>query len=83
MVVGNFYRPFPSSTSSNGQRIHVNRVGVVQKGHISGKWRTIMNLSFFSASSVSDGMSSTLCSNFALEHAIVKVHALLFGLRQH
>ncbi len=48
----------PDRTSS----IHINRFGLVPKGHIPGKWRLIVDLSFPEGSSVNDGIDSELCS---------------------
>ncbi len=40
----------------------VNRFGLVPKGHVPGKWRLIVDLSFPAGSSINDGVSSELCS---------------------
>jgi hypothetical protein len=42
--------------------LHVSRVGVVPKGHNTGKWRRITDLSFPHGQSVNDGIESALCS---------------------
>ncbi len=42
--------------------ININRFGLVPKGHVPGKWRLIVDLSFPAGSSVNDGVSSELCS---------------------
>ena len=44
------------------QPVHVNRVGVVPKGHTPRQWRMITDLSFPEGSSVNDGVDSALCS---------------------
>ena len=41
---------------------HISRFGVIPKGHNSGKWRLITNLSFPHGQSVNDGIDPTLCS---------------------
>ena len=41
---------------------HVNRFGVIPKGHNTGKWRLITDLSFPPGGSVNDGIDPTLCS---------------------
>jgi len=40
--------------------IHKNRCGLVPKGHASGKWRLIIDLSFPSEGSVNDGINPDL-----------------------
>ena len=47
---------------SQANLIHVNRFGLVPKGHASGKWRLIVDLSFPAGNSVNDGIDSGLCS---------------------
>lgn len=42
--------------------VHVNRFGVIPKGHNSGKWRLITDLSFPDGASVNGGISADLCS---------------------
>ena len=42
--------------------LHVNRMGVIPKGHIPGRWRLITDLSHPKGSSVNDGISPDLCS---------------------
>ena len=44
LAAGNFIGPLPSPTLSNGQSIHISRIGVIPKGHDSGKWRVITDL---------------------------------------
>ena len=48
----------PGSVSA----LHTSRFGVIPKGHASGKWRLITDLSFLDGASVNDGISPTLCS---------------------
>ena len=40
----------------------MNRIGVVPKGHNTGKWRLIIDLSLPRGQSVNDGIDSLLCS---------------------
>ena len=41
---------------------HVNRMGVIPKGHTPGKWRLITDLSFPDSGNVNGGIDSALCS---------------------
>eukprot|EP00731_Ephydatia_muelleri_P011790 Em0006g684a len=51
--------PLPSHIA---RYTHRSRIGVVPKGHNTGKWRLITDLSFPPGFSVNDGISSALCS---------------------
>ena len=62
LAAGNFIGPLVSQNLGNGQVIHVSRIGVVPKGHNSGKWRLITDLSHPPQGSVNDGISSDFCS---------------------
>ena len=42
--------------------LHVNRMGVVPKGHTPGRWCLITDLSFPEGGSVNDGIQPELCS---------------------
>ena len=42
--------------------LHINRFGVIPKGHNTGKWRLITDLSFPTGASVNDGIDPVLCS---------------------
>ncbi len=42
--------------------VHINRFGVIPKGHNTGKWRLITDLSFPEGASVNQGISADLCS---------------------
>ena len=42
--------------------IHINRFGIVPKGHATGKWRLITDLSYPPGKSVNDGNDPELCS---------------------
>lgn len=56
---GRMIGPLPLTWKSS---IHVNRVGLVPKGHVPGKFRLITDLSFPHGASVNDGISSELVS---------------------
>ena len=45
-----------------GVGLHLNRMGVVPKGHTPGKWRLITDLSFPEGGSVNDGIDPAYCS---------------------
>ena len=49
-------------TADASQHVHVSPIGLVPKGHATGKWRTIVDLSSPTAGSVNDGISAELCS---------------------
>ena len=49
----------PFQTTTNLPPLHINRFGVIPKGHNTGKWRLITDLSFLHGHSVND---PTLCS---------------------
>ena len=42
--------------------LHINRFGVIPKGHNTGKWRLITDLSFPEGSNVNDRIEPELCS---------------------
>ena len=52
----------PFSSVNHLPQLHVNRFGVIPKGHNTGKWRPITDLSFLHRRSVNDGIDSTLSS---------------------
>ena len=45
-----------------GVGLHLNKMGVVPKGHTPGKWRLITDLSFPEGGSVNDGIDPACCS---------------------
>ncbi len=47
---------------SHFPKAHINSFGVIPKGHNTGKWRLITDLSFPPCQSVKDGIDSTLTS---------------------
>ena len=53
--------PLPA-TLSNSQAVQINRVGVVPKGHNTGRWWLITDLSYTTGKSVFDGIDTSLCS---------------------
>ena len=56
---GRMLGPFPPAWR---QHLHVNRFGLIPKGHNTGKFRLITDLSFPRGRSVNDGISSELTS---------------------
>ena len=52
----------PFSSTKLLPPLQVNRFGVFPKGHNSGKWRLITDLSFPPGSSVNDGIDAAFCS---------------------
>lgn len=58
--LGRMLGPFPLSFSP--PELQVNRFGVIPKGHQTGKWRLITDLSFPPGRSVNDGIEPELCS---------------------
>ena len=56
-ALGRFLGPFSSLPY-----VHVSRFGVIPKGHNTGKWRLITDLSFPEGASVNDGIDPSLCS---------------------
>ena len=60
LTAGRILGPFSPGSILIGQ---INRLGVVPKGHTSGKWRLITDLSFPEGASVNDGIDSRFCSD--------------------
>ena len=58
--LGRMLGPFPEPLQL--PRLHVNRFGVIPKGHNTGKFRLITDLSFPPGQSVNDGIDPSLCS---------------------
>ncbi len=54
------YEAFPCT--DHLPRLHISRFGVIPKGHNTGKFRLITDLSFPAGQSVNDGVDSELCS---------------------
>lgn len=59
LALGRILGPFPPGALDS---LHINRMGVIPKGHTPGKWRLITDLSFPEGKSVNDGISPSLCS---------------------
>ena len=59
--------------------IHINRFGVIPKGHIPGRWRLITDLSFPPERSVNDGIDPALCSLSYVSVDTVAAAAAEFG----
>ena len=60
LSLGRMLGPFPDSSTL--PPLQVNRFGVIPKGHNTGKWRLITDLSFLPGRSVIDGIDPSLCS---------------------
>ena len=60
LSLGRMLGPFPDASAL--PPIHINRFGVIPKGHSTGKWRLITDLSFPPNRSVNDGIEPSLCS---------------------
>ena len=52
----------PFHDTSGLPQLHINRFGVIPKGHNTGKWRLITDLSHPQDFSVNDGIDPALCS---------------------
>lgn len=52
----------PFHDTSNLPQLHINRFGVIPKGHQTGKWRLITDLSYPADASVNDGIEPSICS---------------------
>ena len=59
LAAGRMHGPFPPGQIPG---VHINRMGVVPKGHVPGKWRLITDLSHPEGASVNDGIRRDLCS---------------------
>ena len=59
---GRLLGPFGAEELRSLPPLHINRFGVIPKGHNSGKWRLITDLSFPPGRSVNDGIAPELCS---------------------
>ena len=54
--------PYSRSEVKDMPPLHINRFGVIPKGHNTGKWRLITDLSHPPGCSVNDGIEPALCS---------------------
>lgn len=59
--------------------IHINRFGVIPKGHQPNKWRLIVNLSHPAGHSVNDGILKHLCSLSYITMDSAISHIMIFG----
>lgn len=59
---GRMLGPFSAAERARLPPCHTNRFGVIPKGHNTGKWRLITDLSFPPGNSVNDGIDPDLCS---------------------
>ena len=57
---GRMLGPFPPEW--HAPALHINKIGVIPKGHDSGKWRMITDLSSPRGYSTNDGIDRDLCS---------------------
>ena len=53
--------PFSKELSSHLPSLHINRFGVIPKGHNTGKWRLITDLFYPHGQSINDGIDPSLC----------------------
>lgn len=60
--LGRMLEPFPEEPPPHLPPLHINRFGVIPKGHNSGKWRLITDLSHPPGRSINDGIDPALCS---------------------
>jgi hypothetical protein len=60
--VGRLLGPFAPNDLGILPALHVNRFGVIPKGHNTGKWRLITDLSHPPGDSVNSGIDPELCS---------------------
>ena len=74
-ALGHFHGPMPKPQPN----IHINRFGVIPKGHTLGKWRLITDLSFPPERSVNDGIDPALCSLSYVSVDTVAAAAAAFG----
>ena len=54
--------PFSPAVVNRMPPLHINQFGVIPKGHNTGKWRLITDLSYPPGYSVNDGIDAELCS---------------------
>jgi hypothetical protein len=60
--LGRMLGPLNPDTLTSLPEFQINRFGVIPKGHNTGKWRLITDLSFPPGRSVNDGIAPELCS---------------------
>lgn len=64
---GRMLGPYPPGSVPD---LHINRMGVVPKGHVPGRWRLITDLSFPEGASVNDGISRVICLKYTSVEAV-------------
>ena len=60
--LGRMLGPFGASDLQHLPPCHINRLGIIPKGHNTGKWRLITDLSYPPRGSVNEGIYPDLCS---------------------
>ena len=60
LSLGRLLNPFEDTSAL--PPLHISQFGMIPKGHNTGKWRLITDLSFPQGHSVNDDISSGLCS---------------------
>ena len=76
LAKGRMLGPFSSTESL--PPVHINKFGVIPKGHNTGKWRLISDLSFPRGRSVNDGIDEALysLSYISVDHIAAKAAQL-------
>lgn len=59
---GRMLGPYEPEELTGLPAYHINRFGVIPKGHNTGKWRLITDLSYPPGESINDGVDPDLCS---------------------
>ena len=62
LALGRLFGPFSDQAVQALPALHINRFGVIPKGHNSGNWHLITDLSYSHGHSVIDGIDPSLCS---------------------
>ena len=65
---GHLIGPLTTVQLSNSQSIHVSRIGIIPKGHNTGKWRLITDLSSPEGQSINDSIGREY---YSLEYTTV------------
>ena len=61
-ALGRMLGPFSEQDQRFLPQCHISRFGVIPKGHNTGRWRLITDLSYPPGESVNDGIEAELCS---------------------
>ena len=68
----------PFADRSGFKSIHISRFGVIPKGHNTGKWRLITDLSYPPGYSVNDGIDPNICSlRYTTVEDVASAYAIL------